>query len=44
MYHVTEKEKPFWNERTFCSDGHFACSVGDASTEVIRAADSSQFS
>gem|GEM_PF-1812780 len=35
-YHETEKEKHFWNERTFWSDGYFACSVGDASTEVIR--------
>jgi len=36
-YHEHELKKHFWNERTFWSDGYFACSVGDASTKVIRA-------
>ena len=35
--HEHELKKHFWNERTFSSDGYFVCSVGDASTEVIRA-------
>ena len=26
----------FWKERTFWSDGYFACSTGDASAETIR--------
>lgn len=26
----------FWKERTFWSDGYFACSVGDASADTIR--------
>jgi putative transposase len=26
----------FWKERTFWSDGYFACSVGDASAATIR--------
>lgn len=26
----------FWKERTFWSDGYFAYSVGDASTETVR--------
>ena len=28
--------KHFWNERTFWSDGYFACSIGEASPETIR--------
>jgi putative transposase len=26
----------FWKERTFWSDGYFACSTGDASAETIK--------
>lgn len=26
----------FWKERTFWSDGYFACSTGDVSTETIK--------
>jgi putative transposase len=26
----------FWKEHTFWTDGYFACSTGDASTEIIR--------
>ncbi|MCQ1057018.1 IS200/IS605 family transposase [Photobacterium sp. ZSDE20] len=26
----------FWRERTFWSDGYFACSIGNASEETIR--------
>lgn len=29
-------KKQFWNERTFWSDGFFACSIGEASDETIR--------
>lgn len=29
-------KRQFWNERTFWSDGYFACSVGNASAETIR--------
>jgi putative transposase len=29
-------EKYFWKEKTFWSDGYFACSAGDASTEIIK--------
>lgn len=28
--------KHFWNERTFWSDGYFACLIGEASPETIR--------
>jgi putative transposase len=28
-------KKQFWNERTFWSDGFFACSIGEASDETI---------
>lgn len=28
--------KHFWKEHTFWSDGYFACSVGEVSTEVIH--------
>lgn len=28
--------KYFWKEKTFWSDGYFACSTGDASTETIK--------
>lgn len=26
----------FWNEKTFWSDGYFACSIGNASAETIQ--------
>jgi putative transposase len=26
----------FWKEKTFWSDGYFACSTGDASADTIR--------
>jgi len=26
----------FWLEKTFCSDGYFACSIGEASPDTIR--------
>jgi putative transposase len=26
----------FWKERTFWSDGYFACSIGNASKEMIQ--------
>jgi putative transposase len=26
----------FWLEKTFWSDGYFACSIGEASPETIR--------
>lgn len=28
-------QKHFWNEKTFWSDGYFACSVGTVSKDVI---------
>ena len=28
--------KHFWKEKTFWSDGYFACSVGNASSETIQ--------
>ena len=30
-------DQHFWREHTFWSDGYFACSVGNASEETIRA-------
>lgn len=29
-------KKEFWKERTFWSDGYFACSIGNVSSETIR--------
>jgi len=29
-------KRQFWKEKTFWSDGYFACSVGNASAETIR--------
>jgi putative transposase len=26
----------FWKEKTFCSDGYFACSIGNISKETIQ--------
>ena len=28
--------KHFWKERTFWSDGYFACSIGEANPETVR--------
>jgi putative transposase len=28
--------KEFWNEHTFWSDGYFACTTGEASSETIK--------
>ena len=28
--------KQFWKERTFWSDGYFACSIGNVSKEIIK--------
>ena len=41
-YHIWERypnylKKPFWKERTFWTDGYFACSVGDVSEEMLQA-------
>ena len=33
--YVPELKRQFWNEKTFWSDGYFACSVGNASAETI---------
>lgn len=32
----SELSQEFWKERTFWSDGYFACSVGNASEETVR--------
>jgi len=29
-------KKYFWKERTFWSDGYFACSIGQVSKDVIK--------
>jgi len=29
-------KKQFWNEKTFCGDGYFACSIGQISKETIE--------
>ena len=34
--HNNYLKKSFWEEYTFWSDGYFACSTGDASTDTIR--------
>ncbi len=34
--YATNLKRQFWNEKTFWSDGYFACSVGNASAETIR--------
>ena len=36
LWKVADLSKEFWKERTFWSDGYFACSTGQASTETIR--------
>lgn len=40
-YYIWEKypnylKKHFWKERTFWTDGYFACSVGNISEEMLR--------
>lgn len=40
-YHIWERypnylRKHFWKERTFWTDGYFACSVGNVSEEMLR--------
>ena len=40
-YHIWERypnylRKHFWKERTFWTDGYFACSVGKVSEEMLR--------
>ena len=40
-YHIWKKyphylRKHFWKEHTFWTDGHFACSVGNVSEEMLR--------
>jgi len=34
--HSTYLSKHFWKERTFWSDGYFACSIGNVSKETIQ--------
>ena len=34
--HEKYLEKQFWKEKTFWSDGYFACSVGNVSRETIQ--------
>jgi putative transposase len=34
--HSQHLKRHFWLEKTFWSDGYFACSTGDASIETIR--------
>jgi Transposase and inactivated derivatives len=31
-----ELQQHFWKERTFCSDGYFCCSIGNASIETVK--------
>ena len=40
-YHIWERypnylRKHFWKEHTFCTNGYFACSVGNVSEEMLR--------
>ena len=40
-YHIWKKyqnylRKHFWKERTFWTDGYFACSVGNVSEEMLK--------
>ena len=40
-YHIWERypnylRKHFWKEHTFCTDGYFACSVGNVTEEMLR--------
>lgn len=35
--HPAYLKRHFWKEKTFWSDGYFACSVGNASKETIQA-------
>jgi putative transposase len=34
--HSIELKRQFWKERTFWSDGYFACTIGNDSEEIIR--------
>ena len=34
--HFETLKQEFWKEKTFWSDGYFACSTGNVSTETIR--------
>ena len=34
--HPTYAQKCFWKERTFWTDGYFACSVGNVSEKVLK--------
>jgi putative transposase len=34
--HSIELKRQFWRERTFWSDGYFACTIGNVSEEIIR--------
>lgn len=34
--YAPDLKRQFWNEKTFWSDGYFACSVGNASAKTIR--------
>lgn len=36
IWQHTDLRKQFWKENTFWSDGYFAASTGDASTETIK--------
>jgi putative transposase len=38
----TDLKREFWKERTFWSDGHFCCTIGNASQETIRSYIASQ--
>lgn len=40
-YHIWKMYQPFlskhfWKEHTFCTDGYFACSVGNVSEEMLK--------
>jgi putative transposase len=36
LLYYNSLKKEFWGEKTFWSDGYFACSIGEASSETIR--------
>jgi len=33
---ITKCKKHYWKENTLFSDGYFACSTGDVSTDIIK--------
>ncbi len=35
-HYAPDLKRQFWKEKTFWSDGYFACSVGNDSAETIR--------